>query len=65
MCKKLKQLEQWVVEKQNSLPHGEMTETQSTIFCTLQLIRNQINFLKSEKKQDKNNHNQSPGYYGC
>lgn len=65
MANKINELKNWVIEQQNSLPHGTMTESQTTIYCTLQLVRNRIEeILESDQKKKKNN-KQSPGDYGC
>lgn len=65
MANKINELKNWVIEQQNSLPQGTMTESQTTIYCTLQLVRNRIEeILESDQKKKKNN-KQSPGDYGC
>lgn len=65
MGNKLKELKNWLFEQQNSLPHGDMTETQTTIFCTLQLVKNQIEFIEQKDIKIKKENKKSPGDYGC
>lgn len=64
MKSQMKELKEWLEQKQMEIHNEEMSETQNTIFATLQLVKRQVEYI-TEKNNSKNKNSGSPGHYGC
>lgn len=54
----------WVSDKQIDVHNELMSDTEKTIFSTLQLVKRQIEFI-IERDKNKNKNCGSPGHDGC
>ena len=62
----LEELRKWIDDHQNDLLKKDMTEKQSTIYYTFEVVKKEIDFLiQKNKKINTNTTKGSRGHYGC
>jgi len=64
MKSQLEELHEWIENKQMEVHNEGMSETENTIYCTLQLVKRQIEYQITKDKQ-KISKKASPGWDGC
>lgn len=55
----------WISEEQKNIPIEDRTETQDTIYSTLQLVKRKVEYMKIREKENCKQNKTSPGDYGC
>jgi hypothetical protein len=64
MKSQLKELHEWIENKQIEVHNELMSETESIIYCTLQLVKRQIEYQINKDNQNTSKKS-SPGWDGC